>query len=152
MTKSKRKPGKHALAFSDKHLTKQDHGGSADPNFIAQQYAQGRLPYPENPPLRYGDISAFDLQKSRELLAELDSSFAELPSELRAEFQTTESYVAWMENNQELIEQNGLRDALWTVSHPPEAESGETPENAPEGEIRANDAENGATGDDPPAT
>ena len=152
MTKVKRKPGKHALHFNDKHLTKQDHGGNADINNIAQQYAQGRLPYPENPPLRYGDISTLDIQRSREILAELDSSFAELPSEVRDKFQTTENYIAWIDENAPQIDSDGLKSTLWDHVHPQDEIVAPGASEGVEPEISANAPENGAAGDDPLAT
>ena len=144
----KRVPGKHALHFNDKHLTKQDHGGMCNINEIAQRYASGRLPYPENPPLQYGDISTIDVQRSRDLLANLDTVFAELPSEARDVFQTTENYIQWLNQNHEQIASEGLRDVLWDHCHP----EPEVLETLDTGEISADLAQNGATGDDPPAT
>lgn len=155
MTKVKRKPGKHALYCKDPHLTKQDHGGMANINEIGQMYSQGRLPYPENPPAVYGDISALDVQKSRDILASVDSAFAELPSEVRDNFQTSEKYIEWLDQNAENVADIGLQDALWEHIHPEPAVAGS--ENLEESSdpgtnIGANAPENGAAGDDPPAT
>ena len=152
MTKVKRKPGKHALHFNDPHLTKQDHGGAADINAIAQQYASGRLPYPENPPLRYGDISSLDLAKSRDVLASLDTAFAELPSEVRDQFQNTQGYIEWLDENSSQIASDGLQDTLWNHINPQTENVDSEASQAETVEISANPTENGAAGDDPAAT
>lgn len=117
------KPRHPGITFADPHLTKQDHGGSADINYIAQQYASGRLPYPEKPPAFYGDVSAVDVQRSREVLAEVESTFSALPSEVRDHFRyDSKNYVAWLNNNGEDIAEYGIRRALFNAVNPQERE------------------------------
>lgn len=141
MTK-KVKARKHDLVCEDPHLTKQDHGGTADINYIAQQYAHGRLPYPENPPAFYGDISAIDVQKSRNTIAQVESAFASLPSDVRHHFgHDAKAYVAFLEENASEIVSGGLRNVLWNEVNEEEVVSGETnsAQKAPENPVATED-------------
>lgn len=144
---SKRKPrkGKGDLEFTDPHLTKQDHGGMADISFIASQYMDGALPYPENPPAFYGDISAIDVSQARDLVALVESNFAELPSDARATFHNdAERYVGWLEQASERINAVGIERALYERIYPPEAASG-----AQNAQIAQNVTPNEGTEDEP---
>lgn len=138
-----------SLKFDEKrdpHLTKQDHGGSADINSIARQYMDGRLPYPENPPAQYADISKVDVQHARNVLAAVESEFSNLPSDVRAYFgHDAQNYVGYLDNNREEIAEKGLRDHLWDSIHG-EAPASEEPAEAAEApEIAQNAAEAAAT-------
>jgi len=136
MTKKKRP---HSLAFNDKHLTKQDHGGSADINYIAQQYLQGHIPIPENPPQFYGDIAAVDIHKSREILATVNSTFAELPSDVRDHFKYDPArYVSFIDDHASAIDSDGFFETVYNEVNPivpePEQESAQNAEeNLPPG-------------------
>ena len=115
MTKKRRKV---VLKCNDKHLTKQDHGGTADINHIAQQYMSGRLPYPENPPQFYGDISAVDVNQARNVLAEVHSHFDGLPSDIRSHFANRpEAYVDFLDDQADEIAEKGLQSVLWDAVH-----------------------------------
>lgn len=107
------------VVFDDPHLTKQDHGGGADINAIAQQYMSGRLPYPEHVPLQFADVSGINVAESRNLLAAVDSAFAELPSEVRRHFgDDSQRYIEFLHANPDAIAEQGLRNVLWEEIHP----------------------------------
>ena len=119
MTKKKRTIRKHDIVFTDKHLTPQDHGGSGDINYIAQQYMSGRLPYPQVPPPTFADISTVDLAHSRNVLATISSEFERLPSDVRDHFKNkSDNYLGFIHENAEDIAENGLRDVLWDAVNP----------------------------------
>ena len=117
MTKKQTKPvakTRGGIVFNDPHLTKQDHGRMADINYIAQQYASGKLPYPEIPPPFYGDVSKIDVQESMIQVAAVETALAELPSEARDFFEEKpENYVGWLEENAAEIDSRGLKRVLW---------------------------------------
>lgn len=124
---SKKKVQPKGLIFNDNHLTKQDHGGTADINYIAQQYAQGRLPYPDVPPPFYGDISSVDVQEARNTVAIVNSYFDALPSDARDFFANdSRAYVDWLCENAERIDKEGIQDALWETVNPDPSVSPET--------------------------
>lgn len=136
--KHKRAPRPGDIVFNDPHLTKQDHGGLADINTIAKQYYSGALPYPENPPLNYGDISSIDFQRSRDILAAVNSGFETLPSAARDAFSYDPAkYLSWLENSSEAISERGHDRVLFDYVNP-------EPE-APEPEFAQNSEKAGAT-------
>lgn len=132
MAKVKPKKRPTDIECKDPHLTKQDHGGSADINYIAQQYMSGALPYPEKAPAVYLDLTSVDVQAARETLAALESTFAELPSDMRdALGNDAANYADWLSSEATRIAQGGMDEAireLVTGETIPEAESAQTAE------------------------
>lgn len=113
MAKVKYKARSHDLVCKDPHLTKQDHGGTASINEIAKRYADGALPMPEEPPMFYGDVSSLDVAQARNLYAEVQSAFADLPSDARDHFgNNAEAYVDWLNDNQAVIDEVGHVEAF----------------------------------------
>lgn len=107
------------IVFKDKHLTKQDHGGMADINTIAQMYMSGRLPYPDVPPGFYGDISTVDVAEARNILAAVNTAFEELPSDVRDHFENDPmGYVDFLDKNECEIGELGIARVLRDHVHP----------------------------------
>ena len=126
---SKRK--KVAVKFTDKHLTKQDHGGGADIPAVAAQYLSGALPYPTEPPASYGDISEVDIQESRNILAEVRGTFDALPSDLRSHFENDPAnYYAFLEENAPEIDSGGFSELIREIVHPVNKEAEQIAQNA----------------------
>lgn len=141
MSKVKTKPRKGSIVFNDPHKTKQDHGQMADINAIATMYYDGRLPYPDQPPLVYGHQTTSDVQQNMFLVAELKSAFEQLPSDLRDAFDNNPvGYLDWIEENASDVESRGLARALddWM-----------NPEPAPEPENAQDALETDAVGSNP---
>ena len=114
-----KKRKKVAVKFSDKHLTKQDHGGQAHLPTVAKQYLDGSLPYPTEPPASYGDISELDVQQARDILAEVKTTFSELPSDLRDHFQNdAKNYYAFLEENAPEIDSGGFAELVREIVYP----------------------------------
>lgn len=133
MSKAKVKARKGAIVFNDPHKTKQDHGQMADINAIATMYYDGRLPYPDNPPLVYGQQTSHDVQENLYLVADLKSRFSELPSDLRDAFGNNPvGYLDWIEENASEVESRGLARALDEWMNPEPALEPENAQNAPE--------------------
>lgn len=131
MSKVKVKPRKGAIVFNDVHKTKQDHGQMADINAIATMYYDGRLPYPENPPLVYGEQMSYDVQHNLILVADLKSRFEELPSDLRDAFNNNPvGYLNWIEENADSVNTRGLARALDDWMNPQPAVEAEIAQNA----------------------
>lgn len=131
MSKAKVKARKGAIVFNDPHKTKQDHGQMADINAIATMYYDGRLPYPENPPLVYGQQTSHDVQENLYLVADLKSRFSELPSDLRDAFDNNPvGYLDWIEENASEVESRGLARALDDWINPEPAVEAENAQNA----------------------
>lgn len=118
MTKVKRK--RPTIACKDDHLTKQDHGGLANINTVAQRYLSGRMPIPTDISPQYADLTSINIQESREILAAAESGFAELPADLRDYFgNDSAEYFGYLDENHETIVADGLQATLRGLLEPP---------------------------------
>lgn len=148
---SKRKARAHDIVCKDEHLTKTDHGGTADINFIAQQYMQGKLPWPSDHQGVFADVSNLNATRAMEIVAELKSTFAGYPSVVRDHFSNDPlAYSEWATENAELIEvhDRGLTGALYDEIYGIEPDSfttRETPESAESAQNGAESPENTTT-------
>lgn len=130
---TKRKTRSHDIVCKDPHLTKQDHGGTADINAIAQKYMTGRLPYPEQPQGVFADISNLDIAAARNLVAAADTAFAEMPSDIRDHFgHKVENYARWLDDKAEAIGSDGIRSVLRSEIYPTRDDPAPEPETPPE--------------------
>lgn len=126
------------IVFNEPHLTKQDHGGTADVNYIASQYINGQLPYPEDIPAVYADIAGVDVAVMRDTLAALRSEFDILPSDARHFFnQDVEAYAEWIHQNGESIHENGFRQTLWEAVQGDNESDDLSPGTSPRGDADA---------------
>ena len=142
---AKKQVGIHFDKKRHPHQTKTDHGGTADVNHIAAQYLSGRLPYPETPPASFADVSFVDIAHYRNVLAACRSDFDILPADARDFFgHDVAEYAKFLDDNAEVIEEEGLRDTLYTSIYPETGEPAPTPsppqDDAGEGESARSDA------------
>lgn len=143
-TAKRRKPRSHDIVCKDPHLTKTDHGGTADINFIAQQYMTGALPWPSDHQGVFADVSNLDATRAMQIVAELKSTFAGYPSLVRDHFANDPlAYSEWATENAEAIEKHdqGLSGALYDEIYGIEPDSFATRESSDSGESAQNGAE-----------
>lgn len=140
---AKAKLRSHDIVFKDKHMTKQDHGGLADINSVAQMYFDGRLEYPDTPPAVYGQQDPEMVERNMLLYADLQTHHEELPSDARDRWQSPQAYLEFLDANQTEIAERGLQAVIEATLEQPEFTNPETKpaQNAPEN--GATDAEPG---------
>ena len=91
-------------------MTKQD--GARTPAAVYRDFIAGQ-PLPEARPLSYGDVSGLDFEATRNLVAEFESEFQALPSQVRDHFENDSSnYLDFLDENESDINENGLGQAL----------------------------------------
>lgn len=100
----------HADIAPGKSRTKgQDAQTPAD---IWRQYQAG-VPLPDQRPPVYGDVSQMDYAEARNQIAEFESEFQALPSNIRdALGNDSANYLGWLEENAEGIDEKGLANTL----------------------------------------
>lgn len=109
----------HALLIDPKEgRTKQAHKDECDLNLIVQRYVQNNVPLPEAPPPVFMDTTAFDYQSQADMIANVNSQFAEVPAAVRAHFgHKVDEFMDWLaeSDTQELIAERGYHKAVLSV-------------------------------------
>lgn len=130
-----------------KSMTKQD--GAQTPAQVWRKFMQGQ-PLPESPPPVYGDISQFDYAAVRNQVAEFETMFEELPSDLRASFGNDASqYAEFLGEKSTQIESDGLYAVLSDRRRSYTLDEDGYPVKDTQGPSGPENAQNGATEDEP---
>lgn len=98
-----------ALTIEGESLTKQSHKRECDVNLIIKQYNKtGAINHLVKMEARYGEMTGLDFHTAMNIVAEGQSAFEALPSEIRKRFRNDPAqfldFCADPKNNQELID------------------------------------------------
>lgn len=100
------------------YTTEQDHKKECDVNLIIKKYDRtGLISHVSKFEARYGDLRGVDYKAAMDLIAGANSSFSNLPAEIRKRFRNSpEELLRFMEDegNREEAVKLGLIDKNWT--------------------------------------
>jgi phage internal scaffolding protein len=113
-----KRPGKMDENGNPIYTTEQAHKEAVDVNNILRKYDKtGVISHISNIEAKYGDMTGFDFREMQAKIADANSRFEQLPSEIRNRFKNDPAeLLEFMENpdNRPEAEKLGLIDPNWT--------------------------------------
>lgn len=126
-------------------LTKQSDREHCDPKLIIERHVNQGIPLPTAPQPVFMDLTRYDFENHRNIVAEVTSAFEELPSDVRDACENNPAnYVDVLDTNAQQIAEHGLDEMLRRWREEGEVSVSAETDPAPAGAQKAIDGEESA--------